>query len=768
MNAALLPPVPRILVIDLTCRGDGTATGALKETLFADWPRDSYLQVHAAGSDGLGLAGSPAFAGRYAGQADDGQVSEIIRAFAPQLILYRPVPERPGLHLFAMGVIRQFAQVPLAIWIMDDWPTSLALQQPSLAACLDHDLRWLLNRAVLRLAICTAMCAAFTERYGVPFLPFGNGVEPATPPVRAARTGPFTLRYSGSLAANMTLHALILLSQAVEQLNADGIACRLEINTRPFWRDTAQMRFTPFSHTILTVHDRTEADYLRWLAEGDAVVIAYNFDEMSAIYCRYSMANKLPEMLVSGAPLLALGPADNATISYVREQGCGLVVDQRDVTVLRQALAGLIASPAEQSRLADQAVAVAQTCFEIGAIRRDFMQALSTAAGPALPQQHIVSDTHWRLARARLDETEMIARLFDQAPPAEYRPVMLDVGAHFGSSSQYFVNRGWRIFCFEPDPANRAKLETRFSGQEGLSIHAVALGEAEAASVPFFTSTESTGISSLLAFRDSHTCAEHVPVTTIDAFTREHGITRVDFLKIDAEGWDFRVLKGVPWDRLRPDVIECEFEDAKTTHLGYRMIDMADLLVGLGYSVYVSEWHPIIRYGIRHDWCRMSVYPTRLRDPDCWGNLLAFRTDPGPVAVNRAIDQCLKVDSPAAIAWTRQAVAHPHIIAMADDLRAVPADRPVWIYGASQGGRIVLDILNAQGGRQVAGFIDTFRDGEMNGLPVRRLASLDLYGMAPASIVVASQFSREIIRSMRMLPQDWLYDAALFLVRRKG
>lgn len=85
------------------------------------------------------------------------------------------------------------------------------------------------------------------------------------------------------------------------------------------------------------------------------------------------------------------------------------------------------------------------------------------------------------------------------------------------------------------------------------------------------------------------------------------------------------MLQGFPWERGQPAVIECEFEDTKTVPLGYTFHDLARFLVERGYTVYVSEWHPIIRYGIRHDWRALMRYPCELADPKGWGNLLAFR-----------------------------------------------------------------------------------------------------------------------------------------------
>ena len=53
--------------------------------------------------------------------------------------------------------------------------------------------------------------------------------------------------------------------------------------------------------------------------------------------------------------------------------------------------------------------------------------------------------------------------------------------------------------------------------------------------------------------------------------------------------------------------------------------------------MYLSEWHPIIRYGVRHDWNTIKKYPCVLDDSDAWGNLIAFKNDPGHVVINKFI-----------------------------------------------------------------------------------------------------------------------------------
>jgi hypothetical protein len=176
-----------------------------------------------------------------------------------------------------------------------------------------------------------------------------------------------------------------------------------------------------------------------------------------------------------------------------------------------------------------------------------------------------------------------------------------------------------------------------------VSLDARCISNQSQKDVSFFSSEQSTGISGLSAFHDSHVEAQKVDVITLTEFFCDKPMPEVDFLKIDTEGHDLFVLQGFPWARSKPAVIECEFEDTKTVPLGYTFHDLACFLVDKGYKVYVSEWHPIVRYGIRHDWNRLVRYPCELADPKGWGNLLAFRDPIDERAVVAAVKKVLKV-----------------------------------------------------------------------------------------------------------------------------
>lgn len=223
---------------------------------------------------------------------------------------------------------------------------------------------------------------------------------------------------------------------------------------------------------------------------------------------------------------------------------------------------------------------------------------------------------------------------------------MIDVGAHEGYALMPFVNDGWHVFAFEPDNKNRSKLLERLGKhkyKDFVSLDTRCVSNKEEKGVAFFTSEQSTGISGLSAFHESHVEAQRVDTTTLTRFFQDKPIPAVDFLKIDTEGHDLFVLQGFPWERAKPAVIECEFEDTKTVPLGYTFHDLAKFLVDKGYTVYVSEWHPIIRYGIRHDWRQLMRYPCELVDSKGWGNLLAFREPIDEKVLIAAVRKVLKV-----------------------------------------------------------------------------------------------------------------------------
>jgi FkbM family methyltransferase len=226
-----------------------------------------------------------------------------------------------------------------------------------------------------------------------------------------------------------------------------------------------------------------------------------------------------------------------------------------------------------------------------------------------------------RFRQRSFSEADLIWHHFAAKPR---KGVMIDAGAHLGGTLLPYLEMKWRVLAFEPDAANRNRLQQSVR-HPGLQVFDLALSDVEKAAAPFYASDESDGISSLSAFRPSHREVHRVTVSTLKKVLAEHPVERVDFLKVDTEGHDLFVLRGFPWASHAPEVVLCEFEDRKTLPLGYDFRALGDLLVQRKYEVFLSEWTPIERYGASHSWRSIRRYPCSPDDPNAWGNFVAIR-----------------------------------------------------------------------------------------------------------------------------------------------
>lgn len=242
-----------------------------------------------------------------------------------------------------------------------------------------------------------------------------------------------------------------------------------------------------------------------------------------------------------------------------------------------------------------------------------------------------------RRHKARLPEKELIARYFGDSGN-----IMIDVGAAFGNSLATYLGKGWTVHAFEPDSNNRQRLLDTYPSHSRLIVNREAVCDKSGLMVPFFRSDESAGISGLSAFTAGHRQVGDVKTITLRDYYRKAGLRHVDFLKVDVEGFDKFVLDGFPWESDRPEVILVEFEDAKTIPLGYSAHKIADTLIRHGYIVYVSEWLPIVRYGITHEWRRLVRYSPALELDKTWGNMIGFLEDPGDAKLGSLARQTIK------------------------------------------------------------------------------------------------------------------------------
>jgi FkbM family methyltransferase len=140
----------------------------------------------------------------------------------------------------------------------------------------------------------------------------------------------------------------------------------------------------------------------------------------------------------------------------------------------------------------------------------------------------------------------------------------VDVGAghpEMASVTKHFYDIGWHGINIEPRSDSIALLDQQRPRDINLRIAAGATeGTAELFVIegdPDLSTIDSDDLE-YLRDRGYGFVAETVPLRTLDGIFEEHGVTGIDFLKIDVEGSEADVLAGIDLTRWRPRVIVVE------------------------------------------------------------------------------------------------------------------------------------------------------------------------------------------------------------------
>lgn len=123
---------------------------------------------------------------------------------------------------------------------------------------------------------------------------------------------------------------------------------------------------------------------------------------------------------------------------------------------------------------------------------------------------------------------------------------VLDVGANVGFTARLFsrrVGRQGHVHAFEPETSNLTALRHNLSRYPQATVHDCAIGDQDGTATLFLNCTSGTGNS--LMPHALGTRQMTVACMTLDSFLATHPEIRPDWVKVDVEGGEFRVLAGM-------------------------------------------------------------------------------------------------------------------------------------------------------------------------------------------------------------------------------
>jgi FkbM family methyltransferase len=173
--------------------------------------------------------------------------------------------------------------------------------------------------------------------------------------------------------------------------------------------------------------------------------------------------------------------------------------------------------------------------------------------------------------------------------------IFVDVGANIGYLSAVaagIVGKQGQVHCFEPVPKYFERLERLVELNPGHSITVNPRAAGETAGNCTIYVTREPGQNTMVpAYKSGPEIVStlKVPVIRLDSYLQERNINRISLLKIDAEGFELPILKGLQnfleGSKQRPAII-CEIAPRAYSLMGRMISELSDYMEAYGYRAY--------------------------------------------------------------------------------------------------------------------------------------------------------------------------------------
>jgi len=189
-------------------------------------------------------------------------------------------------------------------------------------------------------------------------------------------------------------------------------------------------------------------------------------------------------------------------------------------------------------------------------------------------------------------------------------PIIVEAGAHIGTNTS-LMSKQWKkgvIYAFEPSLAVYKKLNKRCQKKKNVKTFQLALGKGEGstnAQGSLLPPPKKEWAWPFIGFGKSIS----IKMTTLDAWAKEEGVKKVDFLWLDMQGSELSMLKASPGILKTVRVIQTEVSKRSFCEGSNSAHEMQSWLEGQGFvTVYMTSGDHGDALFVRKDKSR-NVFP---------------------------------------------------------------------------------------------------------------------------------------------------------------
>ena len=283
-----------------------------------------------------------------------------------------------GVILRTVAQIADRRKLKIVPYFTDDW-ISTSYREYVVGSMLRRSMMRNLNKCLavspIRLTPNDAMSREYRHRFGGRFevMHYAEVVRPYSlpagrPVVRFVFTGTLVPRRWSSLKR---------IGQALDSLAGEGLRGELMVYTPLGEMDGIPDQDVPRSVKLAGTASLLDVAGIQ--ADADVLVHVESFDAISRAYTRLSLSTKISQYFMAGRPVLAMGPAEAASIQYVSETGAGVAVTEDALDTIKTALRPLMSDESWRCALGKKAHLTAIERHDESRQRQRFKELLCAA-----------------------------------------------------------------------------------------------------------------------------------------------------------------------------------------------------------------------------------------------------------------------------------------------------------------------------------------------------------------------------------------------------
>jgi FkbM family methyltransferase len=167
--------------------------------------------------------------------------------------------------------------------------------------------------------------------------------------------------------------------------------------------------------------------------------------------------------------------------------------------------------------------------------------------------------------------------------------VFYDIGANIGIYSCFLGHKCANVFAFEPSPIPFEYLIKNSKLNSGIEGHQVVISDEDG--TVEFSVDKSDHFGRMSSMNSSDEDVEYKSIeiesSRLDSFIDKEGLPKPDLVKIDVEGAELKVLKGLEQTMPAPRNIYCEIHHHRLEDFSSTSDEIHDVLTTNGYNVEV-------------------------------------------------------------------------------------------------------------------------------------------------------------------------------------